>query len=116
MLKTWIWPNLFNRFLIKKKKFLYIFYIKVDILPFADSNISVLYIKVYTSIHTFKYVKNKNIEDNQFKRDKGGLKSSYDGIISAIDDFLTNGIQALQQKWKKKCKLQGRLYLKISLI
>ena len=35
---------------------------------------------------------------------KRGLKSSYDDIISAADDFffLTNGIQAVQH-WLKKC-------------
>ena len=31
-----------------------------------------------------------------------GLKSSYDYIISAVDDFLTNRIQALKH-WYKKC-------------
>ena len=32
---------------------------------------------------------------------EGELKSSYDDIISACDDFLTNGIQTLQHHWKK---------------
>ena len=32
---------------------------------------------------------------------KGGLKSSYDDVIFAVDDFLTRLIQALQHQWKK---------------
>ena len=37
-----------------------------------------------------------NSSINQFITHKGGLKRSYDDIISAIDDFLPSGIQALQ--------------------
>ena len=33
---------------------------------------------------------------------KNGLKSSYDDDISAVDDFLTTGIQILQHRWKYK--------------
>ena len=37
---------------------------------------------------------------------EGGLKSSYDVVISAVMTFLTNGIQTLQPQWKKcvNCK------------
>ena len=38
---------------------------------------------------------------------KSGLKSSYDGIISAVDDFLTNGIQTPQHRWKKCVDCKG---------
>ena len=31
----------------------------------------------------------------------GGLKSLFDDMISAVDDFLTNRIQELQHWWKK---------------
>ena len=31
---------------------------------------------------------------------KGGLKSLYDDVISAVDDFFINGIQELQHQWK----------------
>ena len=32
---------------------------------------------------------------------EGGLKSSFEDVISAVDYFLTNGIQTLQRWWKK---------------
>ena len=31
------------------------------------------------------------------------LKSSYDDVISVIDDFFTNGIKALQHRWSNEC-------------
>ena len=31
---------------------------------------------------------------------KSSVKSSYNEVLSAVDDFLTNGIQALQHWWK----------------
>ena len=36
----------------------------------------------------------------------GGLKSSYD-IISAVNDFLDNGIQVLQHRWNKCADHKG---------
>ena len=42
---------------------------------------------------------------------QGGLKSSYDDVISAVDDFFTNGIQALQHQWKKYVDLEKRPHL-----
>ena len=30
----------------------------------------------------------------------GGLKSSYEDILSVVSDFLTNEIQPLQYRWK----------------
>ena len=43
---------------------------------------------------------NKETKPNQTKISK--LKSLYDDIISAVDDFfLTSGIQKLQHQWKK---------------
>ena len=34
-------------------------------------------------------------------KEEGGRKSLYDDIISGVDGFLTNEIQAPQNKWKK---------------
>ena len=46
------------------------------------------------------------------------LNSSYDDVISAVDDFFINGIQAQQYRWKKCVDHEwGReLYWKINLI
>ena len=32
---------------------------------------------------------------------RGRLRSSYDDAIFIVDDFLINGIQALEHQWKK---------------
>ena len=34
-------------------------------------------------------------------------KNSYDNVISAVDDFLTNGIQVLKCQWKKCVDYNG---------
>ena len=44
------------------------------------------------------------------------LKSSYDDIISAAGDFLSNEIQALQYQWMKCAESKGGLCWKINLI
>ena len=37
----------------------------------------------------------------------GGLKISYDNIISPIEDFFSNWIQVLQHQWKKCVNCKG---------
>ena len=43
---------------------------------------------------------------------EGRLKSSYDDIIFAVDDFLANGIQALQHQWQKYVDHKGNYIVK----
>ena len=38
---------------------------------------------------------------------EGGLKSSYDDIMSAVDNFFINEIQALQHRCKKCVNRKG---------
>ena len=47
---------------------------------------------------------------------EGGLKSSYNDVISAIDDFLTSEIQTLQQRRKKYFNHKREYDEKINLI
>ena len=49
-----------------------------------------------SKINDFR-TQNKRLQYTSMER----LKRSYDDIISAVDTFLTNGIQALWQRWKK---------------
>ena len=32
---------------------------------------------------------------------EGALKTSYDAVISAVEDYFTCGIQTLQRRWEK---------------
>ena len=44
---------------------------------------------------------------NNYSLFEGRLKSSYGYVISAVDEFLTNRIQALQHRWKKCVDCKG---------
>ena len=57
-------------------------------------------------VFIYFYLKKKMTGDFMFE---GGLKSSFDNFISSAE-FLTNGIQALEHRWKKYVDPQGVLF------
>ena len=40
---------------------------------------------------------------------EGGIKGSYDAVVSAVHDISTNGIQAMKHQWKSVWTAKGTL-------